>query len=69
MRRVVLITLFVAAIGSFALASHAGAQSYGGCQATASSTSVAPGDTITVSGTGAAPEGTVVASIGDSDVG
>jgi hypothetical protein len=62
-------TVLVAGAGFFALAAPAGAQTYGGCHAAASSTTVSPGQTITVSGTGAVADATVVASIGDAVVG
>jgi LPXTG-motif cell wall-anchored protein len=42
---------------------------YGGCNATASVTNVSPGDKITISGTGAEPNGAVSASVGGTSIG
>ncbi len=67
--RGLLAAVLLTAAGWVALAGPAGAQAYGGCQATASSTNVSPGQTITVSGSGAQNNGTVVATIGGTQVG
>jgi hypothetical protein len=68
LRRVLLIVGLITA--SFAVfAGPARAQDYGGCTATASTTTVAPGDTITISGSGAAANGTVSASVNGTQIG
>jgi len=69
LRRILLITAMVLAAGGVALASPAAAQNYGGCTATVSDTTPAPGQVVTVSGTGAAMSGDVTASIGSTEVG
>jgi hypothetical protein len=60
-------TITLAAAGVLALAVPAGAQTYGGAppSATASDTTPAPGETVTVSGEGFAPGSTVTFSDGD----
>jgi len=70
-----LIVLFVLALADVATgpAAPAHAQQYQGCQATVSDVTVAPGQTITVTGSGADPGDTVTAAInstigsGDAD--
>ena len=67
-RRILLIVALVSATG-IALSAPAGAQNYGGCQPQLSPTSAAPGQTITVSGTGAPATSGVTASIDGSQIG
>jgi len=68
--RVFLLVAVLAMLGSwFVLPGPAHGQSYGGCQATVSSTDVSAGQTITVTGSGAVADGTVTASIDGSEVG
>ena len=67
-RRVLVIASLVGAT-FFAFAGTAQAQDYGGCTATASKTTVAPGDTVTISGSGATANGTVTASVNGTSVG
>ena len=68
-RRMLLIAALVLAAGGVAAASPAGAQNYGGCMATVSDTTPTPGQTITVSGTGAAKSGAVTASLDSAVIG
>jgi hypothetical protein len=68
-RRILLITAMVLAAGSFALAPSASAQDYGGCQATVSDDTPDPGQVITVTGSGAANDGPVSASLDGTEVG
>jgi LPXTG-motif cell wall-anchored protein len=69
MIRRVLVIASLAAATVFAFAGTAQAQTYGGCTATASKTTVAPGDVVTISGTGATANGTVTASVNGTAVG
>lgn len=68
MRRLLLITGLITAT-LFVFAGAASAQNYGGFSVTASKTSVAPGDTITISGTGARPNSTLTATINGRTIG
>jgi LPXTG-motif cell wall-anchored protein len=63
--------LFIAGLAFASLVFFAGPAraDYGGCNATASVTNVSPGQQITVSGTGAEPNGAVSASIGSTQIG
>lgn len=68
-RRMLLIAALVLAAGGASFASPAGAQNYGGCTATVSDTTPAPGQVVTVSGTGAGLSATVTASLDDATIG
>lgn len=72
LRRILVLSAAVLAVGGVALA-PAGAQdgggNYGGCNATVSDTTVQPGQTVTVTGSGAAVGGDVSASIDGTEVG
>lgn len=72
-RRIVLVSAAVIAAGGLSLA-PAGAQdggggNYGGCNATVSDTTPTAGQTVKVSGSGAAVSGDVSASIADKEIG
>jgi LPXTG-motif cell wall-anchored protein len=68
-RRILLIAAAVLAIG-FATSATAGAGgNYGGCTATVSDTTPEPGQSVTVSGSGAADGGAVSASVDGTEVG
>lgn len=70
-RRILVIGAAVLAAGSVALA-PASAQDgggYGGCNVTVSDTTVQPGQSVTVTGSGAAADGAVTASIDGAEVG
>jgi len=67
-RRILLTVALVCAAG-VALSAPASAQNYGGCQAQLSPTTAAPGQTITVSGSGAPAASSVTASIDGAQVG
>jgi hypothetical protein len=68
MRRVLLIAGLVTA-SFFVFAGAARAQDYGGFSVTASKTTVVPGDTVTISGSGARPNSTVTATINGRSIG
>jgi LPXTG-motif cell wall-anchored protein len=63
--------LFVAGLvlATFFVFAGSARADYGGCNATASVTNVTPGQQITVSGTGAEPNGAVSASVGGTTIG
>jgi len=68
MRRVVLIASLITAT-FLVFAGPAQGANYGGCSAAASTTSVSPGDTVTISGSGAKANGTVTASVNGTSIG
>lgn len=72
LRRIVLVGAAVIAAGSISLASASaqdGGGNYGGCNATVSDTTPTAGQTVTVTGSGAAVDGAVSASIDDKEIG
>lgn len=68
-RRILLIAALVLAAGGAVHIAPAGAQNYGGCNATVSDTTPSAGQSVTVSGTGAEPDGTVTASLDGAQIG
>lgn len=72
-RRILFIGVVVLAAGTVALspaaAQDGGGGNYGGCNASVSDTNVQPGQTVTVTGSGATVDGAVVATIGEDEVG
>jgi LPXTG-motif cell wall-anchored protein len=68
-RRILLIAAAILAIGGVSMASAGAGGNYGGCSATVSDTTPEPGQTVTVSGSGAADGGTVSASVDGTEVG
>lgn len=73
LRRIVLVSAAVIAASTMSLAQASaqdgGGGNYGGCNATVSDTTPTPGQTVTVSGSGAAVDGAVTASIDDKEIG
>jgi LPXTG-motif cell wall-anchored protein len=67
-RRILLIAAAILAIGVASMAPASAGNTYGGCNAAVSDTTPEPGQTVTVSGTGAADGGTVSASIADNEI-
>lgn len=71
-RRILITGAAVLAAGSMAIAPAAaqdGGSNYSGCNATVSDSNVQPGQTLTVSGSGAAVDGAVSASLDGATVG
>ena len=70
LRRILLTAALAMSIaGVLLVPSPAGAQSYGGCAATVSDTTPTAGQTVTVTGSGAANNGPVSASVSGTTVG
>jgi LPXTG-motif cell wall-anchored protein len=69
LRRILLIAAAILAIGVVSSAPAGAGGNYGGCSATVSDTTPEPGQTVTVTGSGAADGGTVSASVDGTEVG
>jgi LPXTG-motif cell wall-anchored protein len=68
-RRILLIAAAVLAVGSVSLSSAGAGGNYGGCSATVSDTTPEPGQSVTVSGSGAVDGGAVSATLDGAEVG
>jgi LPXTG-motif cell wall-anchored protein len=68
-RRILMLSVLTIAAGAVAFASPAGAQNYGGCNATVTDDTPAAGQTVTVSGSGGHPNGAVSAAVAGTTVG